>query len=111
MIGYQEVYGFVNEDYTLTVTVGGSSPVSIAGWTLAGHLYAPNGTEIVGAVTVTITNAAAGTFTAAVTGQSLIATDYYAPYEYAIYRTDTGARTLVAWGPLIVQDPSTPPLG
>lgn len=90
---------FVNEDYSLTITVEGSG--SIAGWTLAGHLYEPGGTEIAAAVSVTITDAANRVAVAAITGQNLDA----GTYRITVYRTDSGSRVLVWWGDLEITDP------
>lgn len=104
-----ECRDFVNDDYTLVITL---SALNLSGYTLAGHLYAANGVEIVGAVAVVLTNPASGVFTATIAGQTLAATPYYGPLRWSVYRTDTGVRTLMASGTLDLIDPSsgTPPI-
>jgi hypothetical protein len=106
--GYVECRAFVSEDYTLTVTIEGSGSIA-SGWTFAGHLYDPSGTEIVGAVSVAITDAANRVITATIAGLNLSPTTYYAPYRFEILRTDAGARTVVAWGKLELETPVADP--
>lgn len=106
--GYVELRGNVNEDYTLTITIEGSGSIA-SGWTFAGKLWNPSGTEITGAVSVSITDAATRVIAAVIAGQNLSATTYYAPYRFLVERTDAGSRTDIAWGPLTLTDPSTTP--
>lgn len=102
--GYQELRAFTAEDLAVTITVEGAG--SINGWTLAGHLWDPSGTELAGAVAVAITDAVNRVITATIAGQSLDATAYYASYRFEVARTDAGSRTVVAWGPVEITDPS-----
>lgn len=105
--GYQELRAFTGEDLTDTITVEGSG--SIADWTLAGTLYDPDGNEVSGDITVTTLDADARTIALALTGLTLTATTYYSSYRYEVRRTDAGSRTVIAWGPLELTDPSTSP--
>ncbi len=95
---YCNASGF-SEDITVTITLEANGvPVNIAGWTLAPHLYAPNGQELVGAITATITNAAAGQVQLAIIGQTLQAGEY----GFTLTRTDPNNRTFNDTGLLTV---------
>ena len=110
--GYTECRGHAGEDYSLTVTIEGDGSIA-SGWTFAGRLWAPDGTEIENAVVVEVTDAEAREITATIAGQSLEATAYYQSYRFEVRRTDEGARTVVAWGTLELTDPGAtngPPL-
>lgn len=97
---------YTGEDYYLTITVSGTG--SIAGWTLAGKLWDGTGTEIVNAVTVTITDAANRVILLTIAGQNLPALPYYQQYQFQLMRTDIGNRFVVAWGPIDIVDSHRP---
>jgi hypothetical protein len=101
--GYLECRAHVNEDYTFTITVEGDGTLT---GTYAGTLYDPAGDEVADAVEVEISDAAARELTATIFALDLDPTTYYKPYRYEIRCTDAGARTVVAWGPLELTDPS-----
>lgn len=91
---------FTGEDVAVVCTVAGSG--SISGWTVAGYVWKPDGTSQSG-VTCAVTDASAREVTLSVTGVTLAT----GRYRWSIWRTDTGSRTLLAWGFLTVLDEET----
>ena len=89
---------YCGEINTITATIPGSG--SLTG-TYAGHLYDPNGTEVAGAVTVTIADANARTLTVTVSGQA-VAGDF----ALEVRRTDGSSDLCVVRGVIEVTDPS-----
>ncbi|AMV24591.1 hypothetical protein VT84_09360 [Gemmata sp. SH-PL17] len=95
----------VSEDYTITITVEGTGSIA-SGWAFAGTLWnGETGQEVVGAVSVAITDAANRVITATIAGLNLAALPYYKQHRFEVRRTDDGARTVVAYGVLDLSDP------
>lgn len=90
---------FVNEDYSEVITIDGDGDISA--WTLEASLYDAGGTEIV-APPVTIVDAEARTIRVTIAGENLTTTQ---DDTLIVRRTDTGARTQIAWGVLEVVNP------
>lgn len=102
-LGYFEMRPAFTGETPLTVTCTIEGSGSIAGWTFSGQLYNPSGSEVAGAVTVAIANAANRIITITIAGQSTAG-----DHVVVVRRTDDSSQLVVAHGVVELTDASKP---
>jgi hypothetical protein len=85
-------------NYRIVVTIDGTS--DLTGWTFAGKLYRPDGTEVAGALSAALTSIPLRQATITIAGQTT-----EGEYRWEIHRIDDSSNFVVALGAIEIMSP------